>query len=89
MEAQGMKERGEKVMQTRKERRKDRRMKEGREGGTEGERDRERTSRQNPIYPKPKPKVQPGSCAGKGNGELLSSTQRKSSGCQRDRLPRH
>lgn len=58
------------MMQTRKERGevgwKDR----GREGGSEGERQRE-DKQTEPNSAQTNPKVQPGSCAGKGNRELL------------------
>lgn len=64
MEAQGMQEMGEEVMQTRR-----------------GE--RKRTNRQSPIQPKPKLKVQQGSCGGRSNRELRGCTRRKSPGCQK------
>lgn len=49
-----------------------------REGGERGQADR-----QSPVQPKPKLKVQQGSCVGRRNGELRGCTHRKSSGCQK------
>lgn len=80
MGAQGIQEKGKEVMQIRKEGEKEK-----------GERGRERNRKNKQTEPhsaQPNLKVQWGSGADRGNRELRGSTNRKSSGCQKDRLPK-